>query len=70
MAAQVKLLVAGEFGYRWLEMSKSWWLERLGTVLVAGEAKLFVAEKGPAKLLMAGAVGVLLAWVERLGPAG
>jgi hypothetical protein len=46
VAAQVKLLVAGEVGYRWLERSKSWLLERLGIVLVAGEAKLFVAEKG------------------------
>ncbi len=59
-AVQVKLFVAGKVGYRWLERSKSWWLGRLGTLLVAGEVKL----------LMAGGVGVLVAWLERLGPAG
>jgi hypothetical protein len=45
VAVQVKLLVAGEVGYWLLERSNSWWLERLGTVLVAGEVKLLVAIK-------------------------
>jgi hypothetical protein len=59
--------VAGEAGYWWLERSNSWWLERLGTVLVAGEAKLLVAEKGQTPLswrcwvLVAGKVQLLVA---------
>jgi hypothetical protein len=46
VAAQVKLLVAERLDTGWwLEMSNSWWLGRLDTVLVAGEVKLLVAIK-------------------------